>query len=95
MLGVELLGARARVRGWFSGRGSVRAETVTTRCEGVECELLIESDETPETIAKLVRLSEAGCFVIQSLRQPSEVRLEAKLNERRLDRDLGAEPRLS
>lgn len=80
MLKLEVTRARARVRGRFYGRGSVLAETVDAGCEGVTAELEIESAEAPEAIAKLARVSEAGCFVIQSLRKPAPVSLRVTLN---------------
>jgi hypothetical protein len=46
---------------------------VETRCE-------ITSSEAPEKIAKVVRNAEAGCYVIQTIRQPTEVKSEYLLN---------------
>jgi len=79
-LKLELRAARVRVRVRFHGEGSVLAETVRVRCEGVETTLEIDSPEDPVKIAKLARLSEAGCFVIQSLRQPTTVDYAVTLN---------------
>ena len=87
MLKLQVKSAKARVRGKYFGSGSIKAETIETGCEGIETELLIESDEEPEKIAKLVRVSEAGCFVIQSLRKPTEVELDARLNGEKLTLD--------
>jgi uncharacterized protein (DUF169 family) len=80
MLKIDVRGARARVRARFSGSGSVRAETVATSCEGVEIELFIDSDEEPSRIARLARLAEAGCFVIQTVRAPASVSMSVVLN---------------
>jgi len=80
MLKLELKSVKARVRGRFYGSGSIQAETVDTGCEGIETELTIVSDEDPEKIAKLVRVSEDGCFVIQSLRSPTPVSMSVRLN---------------
>ena len=60
------------------------AKTVSTKCSGVETHLEIESDEDPRKIAKLARLTEAGCCVIQTLRHPSPVHYEVTLNNRPL-----------
>ena len=79
--------SRAPKRGRYFGSGSIKAETIETGCEGIETELSIESDEEPERIAKLVRVSEAGCFVIQTLRKPTEVKLAARLNGEKLTLD--------
>ena len=80
MLKLNLKAARARVRTRFRGAGSVRAETVETGCNGVETLLAIESDEAPERVAKLARLAEAGCYVIQTVRNPTPVAYEVTLN---------------
>ncbi len=80
MLKLELKSVKARVRGRYYGSGSIQAETVDTGCEGIETELTIVSDEDPEKIAKLVRVSEDGCFVIQSLRSPTPVSMSVRLN---------------
>ena len=88
MLKLQVKSAQARVRGKYFGSGSIKAETIETGCEGIETELLIESALIePEKIAKLVRVSEAGCFVIQSLRKPTEVALVARLNGQTLTLD--------
>ncbi len=80
MLKLELESVRARVRARYYGSGSIQAETVATGCESIETELLIDSKEAPEKIAKLARVSEDGCFVIQSLRRPTPVSLSVCLN---------------
>ncbi|MFQ5695003.1 MAG: hypothetical protein ACE5HB_03350 [Terriglobia bacterium] len=80
MLKLNLKKARARVRTTFQGSGSVRAETVSVRCSGVETWLELESDEDRAQLAKLARLSEAGCYVIQTLRHPTPVSYQVLLN---------------
>ena len=87
MLKLQVQSVKARVRGRYFGSGSIKAETIETGCEGIDTELWIESDEEPEKIAKLVRVSETGCFVIQSLRKPTEVKLAAHLNGETLTLD--------
>ncbi|MBI4464472.1 MAG: OsmC family protein [Acidobacteria bacterium] len=71
---------RAKVRTRFWGEGSVRAETVRTGCAGIETTLEMESDEDPAQIAKLARVAEAGCFVIQTLKNPAPVTYRVVLN---------------
>jgi len=90
MLHLAIRGAKVRVKTVFWGEGSVRAETVDTSCSEVETILEIDSDEDPKMIAKLARVSEAGCYVIQSLRRPTPVSLEVSLNGSRLDYQDGA-----
>jgi len=85
MLKLDVKSVTARVRGRYFGSGSIMAETVDTGCEGIETELTIVSDENPEKIAKLVRVSEDGCFVIQSLRSPTPVSMSVRLNGEELN----------
>ena len=85
MLDLTIKGAKVRVKTVFWGEGSVRAETVDTHCREVETILEIDSDEDPRKIAKLARVSEAGCYVIQSLRRPTPVSLNVSLNGDQLD----------
>ena len=73
MLKLDVSKATARVRGRFFGRGSVVAGTIETGCESVTVELTIDSKERAEAVARLARVSEAGCFVLQSMRQPVPV----------------------
>ncbi len=61
------------------------AETDHTSSTGVETHLEIESEEDPSKIAKLARVSEAGCYVIQSLRNPTPVSLQVSLNGQELN----------
>jgi hypothetical protein len=90
MLHLAIKGAKVRVKAVFWGEGSVRAETVDTSCTEVETILEIDSEEDPKMIAKLARVSEAGCYVIQSLRRPTPVSLKVSLNGGPLDYQDGA-----
>lgn len=61
------------------------AETVSTSCTGVETVLELESEEDRAEIAKLARLAEAGCYVIQTLKNPAPVTYRVMLNGHILD----------
>ncbi len=80
MLRLKIKKTRVMVKSNFWGEGSLMAETVHTSCTGVETRLEIESEEDPSKIAKLARVSEAGCYVIQSLRNPTPVSFQVSLN---------------
>ncbi len=80
MLHLNIKKAKVKVKTNFWGGGSVMAETVHTSCTGVETRLDIESEEDPSKIAKLVRIAEAGCYVIQTLKNPTSTSLQASLN---------------
>lgn len=74
-----------RVRARFWGEGSVRAETVRAGCESIEALLELESNEDRAALAKLARLAEAGCFVMQTLRAPAATSYAVTLNGAPLD----------
>ncbi|MBI2370955.1 MAG: OsmC family protein [Deltaproteobacteria bacterium] len=84
-LNVRLRAARVVVEARFYGQGSVLAETVQVRCEGIQVKLELESDADPALLAKLARLSEAGCFVIQTIRQPTPTTYAVTVNGLPLD----------
>jgi uncharacterized OsmC-like protein len=85
MLKVNVKTARARVTTRFWAEGSVRAETVQTRCTGVDTRLEIESDDDPALVAKLARVSEQGCYVINTIRAPTPTTYAVSLNGQPLD----------
>jgi organic hydroperoxide reductase OsmC/OhrA len=64
----------------FKIEGSVLRETVQAEGLGVETRCEITSSDAPEKIAKVVRNAEAGCYVIQPIRKPTEVKSEYTLN---------------
>ena len=45
--------ARVKVRGDWTSEGSVLACTVTSTCHGIEVEIDLESEETPNRVAAL------------------------------------------
>ena len=64
----------------FSRQGSVLGYTVEAGCAGVELHLRVKSDEPRERIAGLLRNAEAGCYVMQALRNPTPVSATYELN---------------
>ncbi len=86
MMELDLQSVRVRVQTRFWGEGSVLAETVATRCTGVSIDLEIESTAPVEKISKLARVAEQGCYVIQSLRRPTEVECSVSHNGEKVDR---------
>ena len=89
MLKVTVKRARVHVTTRFWGEGSVRAETVQTRCTRVDTRLELESDDEPALVAKLARVAEQGCYVIQTIRQPTPTSLAVTLNGQPLDLTAG------
>ena len=80
MLKTHIDKAQIFVTARFKNEGSVLRETVQAQGLGVETRCEIASSEPPEKIAKVVRNAEAGCYVIQTIRQPTEVKSEYRLN---------------
>jgi len=80
MLKTHIDKARVLVTARFKSEGSVLRETVQAQGLGVETVCEITSREPAEKIAKVVRNAEAGCYVIQTIRNPTEVKSEYTLN---------------
>jgi organic hydroperoxide reductase OsmC/OhrA len=80
MLKTHIDKARVLVAARFKNQGSVLRETVQAQGLGVETRCEITSREPAEKIAKVVRNAEAGCYVIQTIRNPTEVKSEYTLN---------------
>ncbi len=80
MLKTHIEKAKVYVTARFKNEGSVLRETVQAEGLGVETRCEITSHEAPEKIAKVVRNAEAGCYVIQTIRRPTEVKSEYMLN---------------
>ena len=80
MLQTHIDKARVLVTARFKSEGSVLRETVQAQGLGVETVCEITSREPAEKIAKVVRNAEAGCYVIQTIRNPTEVKSEYTLN---------------
>lgn len=80
MLKTHIDKAKVYVTARFKNEGSVLRETVQAEGLGVEMRCEITSKEAPEKIAKVVRNAEAGCYVIQTIRRPTDVKSEYTLN---------------
>jgi len=80
MLKTHIDKAKVYVIARFKNEGSVLRETVQAESLGFETRCEITSSEAPEKIAKVVRNAEAGCYVIQTIRKPTDVKSEYTLN---------------
>jgi organic hydroperoxide reductase OsmC/OhrA len=72
--------ARVFVKAKFKSEGSVLAETVQARGLGFETRLELESEESNERVAAVVRNAENGCYVLQSILNPVPVERQFTLN---------------
>jgi organic hydroperoxide reductase OsmC/OhrA len=80
MLKTHIDKAKVSVTARFKNEGSVLRETVQAEGLGVETRCEITSNQPAEKIAKVVRNAEAGCYVIQTIRNPTSVKSEYTLN---------------
>jgi hypothetical protein len=87
MMKTKIDKARVFVTARFKSEGSVLRETVeavglgfATRCE-------LESGETPEKVAAVVRNAEKGCYVMQTILKPTPVERRFTLNGHTFDPD--------
>ena len=80
MLKVSVGRMRMRVRASYRVTGSVLQDSVQAEMVGAETVLELESPDTPERVAKVVRNAERGCFVMQALLRPVPVSGRTLLN---------------
>jgi hypothetical protein len=80
MLKTPIDKAKIFVTSKFKSEGSVLRETVQAEGLGVETRCEIISNAPPEKVAKVIRNAEAGCYVIQTIRHPTEVKSRYTLN---------------
>jgi uncharacterized OsmC-like protein len=64
----------------FHAEGSVLRETIRSGGIGVDLRSEIISNDPPERVAALVRNAEAGCYIMQTIINPTPVTREFKLN---------------
>jgi uncharacterized OsmC-like protein len=85
MMKTKINNARVAIKAKFKSEGSVVAETVQASGLGFETRLEIDSDESAERVAAVVRNTENGCYVLQTILHPVPVERQFTLNGRALD----------
>jgi len=85
MMKVSLADAKVTVRSGFRTDGSVLRGTVKARPVDFEVEFDVTSDNPPDRVAACVRAAEAGCFVMQTIIEPTEVTRTVRLNGTAID----------
>jgi hypothetical protein len=73
MLKKNIAGASVRVEFDLYLGGSVLAGTVSGGATAVRTELTIDSPESPEDIARVIRLAKRGCFAEQMIRKSTPI----------------------
>ena len=89
MLKVTVNGLRMRVTTRYRVDGSVLNDTIQGRMLGAETTLEIDSPDSPEQVARVVRNAERGCFVMQALQKPVPVTGRTVLNGKILEDSRG------
>ena len=80
MLKVKVNGMRMKVTARYRVDGSVLNDTIQGKMVGAETTLEIDSPDSPELVARVVRNAERGCFVMQALQNPVPVTGRTILN---------------
>jgi hypothetical protein len=80
MLKVTVNGMRMRVTARYRVDGSVLNDTIQGQMLGAETVLELDSPDSPELVARVVRNAERGCFVMQALLNPVPVSGRTMLN---------------
>ena len=80
LLKIDARSVKVRVSARFRRAGSIVAGTVNAGCDGVTLQVEMDSDESPERIAELIRVAERSCYTAGALREPVPVELGAVIN---------------
>jgi hypothetical protein len=85
MMKTHINKAKIAVKARFKSDGSVLRETVQAVGLGFETRCELQSPETAEKVATVVRNAENGCFVLQSILNPVPVERKFTLNGAEFD----------
>jgi hypothetical protein len=80
MMKTHISKAKVSVKARFKSEGSVLRETVQAVGLGFETRCELESDEPADKVAAVVRNAENGCYVMQTILQPTPVERQFTLN---------------
>jgi len=92
MMKTKIGKARVHVTARFKSEGSVLRETIEAQGLGFDTKLEIESEESAQRVAAVVRNAENGCYVMQTILKPTPVHREFSLNGAEFDPDGYAKP---
>ncbi len=87
MMKIHIAKAKVFVTARFKSEGSVLSETVQAVGLGFETRCELESNEPPDKVAAVVRNAENGCYVMQTILQPTPVQRRFTLNGARFNPD--------
>ena len=93
MMKTHITKAKVFVKARFKSEGSVLRETVQAVGLGFETRCELESAEPAEKVAAVVRNAESGCYVMQTILQPTPVERQFTLNGVAFDPDKFPRPK--
>ena len=91
MLKVSVDTMRMKVIARYRVDGSVLNDTIQAQMLGADTVLEIDSPDTPERVARVVRNAEHGCFVMQALLRPVPITGRTVLNGVEIARTMDSE----
>lgn len=77
---IPITGASCRITTTWWNEGSVRRGDYQTGLESLHTELHVESESPADDVARLIEMSERGCYVLSSLDRPPTPTMEITLN---------------
>jgi len=93
MMKIKIDKAKVFVTARFKSEGSVLRETVQAVGVGFETRCELQSAEAPEKVAAVTRNAENGCYVMQTILQPTPVERQFTLNGAPFDPDSFPKPK--
>lgn len=80
MMKIEIRNPKVSVRSGFRTDGSVLKGTVKASTVDFQIDFDVESDDPPDRVAHCIGAAEAGCFVMQSILEPTPVTRNVRIN---------------
>ena len=80
MMKIDLGPVRAKIGYSVTAEGSVLAQTIRARVDRIAIHYDLQSDESPERVAGVMRNARNGCFARQSIGQPDLLEDTINLN---------------
>ena len=77
---MDVRNVRVKVAAQYHRAGSILAGTATAGCDGIRTELSLDCDESQERVVQLIRMAEASCYTIGTIREPTPCELVATVN---------------
>ena len=80
MMKITFKDTKVTVRSGFRTDGSVLRGTVQASTVDFQVEFDVNSDDPPDKVSACIEAAEKGCFVMQAIKNPTEVRRTVRLN---------------